>query len=115
MALMETDGADLVIRLSAMEQVFALRRSWRVPRSLIQSARMVDDLWPEARGLRLGTGLPYVILLGTTHYRGGRDFVAIYGRNPGVVLEFKKGAPYSRALLSHPDILLVEGLAAAPC
>jgi hypothetical protein len=50
-----------------------------------------------------GTGLPGVIALGTRRYKGGRDFVAVYGRSrEAVVVEFKAG-PYGRFVVTDPD------------
>ena len=43
------------------------------------------------KGVRApGTGIPYVILLGTMRYKGGKDFTAIYKRSPVTVYEFKE-------------------------
>ena len=42
------------------------------------------------RGIRApGTGIPYVIMLGTLWHRRGRDFCVVYKRRPVLVLEFR--------------------------
>lgn len=110
MATIDLDGSILRVRMGALEQVGALRRSWSVPIHALRSARWSDDLWREARGWRLGTGIPRTILLGSTHHRDGRDFVAIYGGS-GVILEFDKRAPYRRALISGGNESIVRDLA----
>lgn len=41
------------------------------------------------RGIRApGTGLPYLIMLGTMRHLRGKDFCVVYKRNPVLVLEF---------------------------
>ena len=42
------------------------------------------------RGIRApGTGIPYVIMLGTMRHPKGRDFCVVYKRRPVLVLEFR--------------------------
>jgi hypothetical protein len=42
------------------------------------------------RGIRApGTGIPYVILLGTMRYKKKKDFTAIYRRRPVDIYTFK--------------------------
>ncbi len=49
-----------------------------------------------------GTGIPWVIMLGTTRGSFGKDFCAVYGRAPAVVMELE-GAPFSRCLVTVPE------------
>jgi hypothetical protein len=68
------------------------------------------DPWRALRGLRApGTGLPGVIALGTWRRRGRKDFVALRGRGPGVVVHLRDG-PFGRLLVSAGD---AEAVAAA--
>jgi hypothetical protein len=44
------------------------------------------------RGVRApGTGIPYVVLLGTMRFKEGKDFTAIYKRKPVKIYEFSAG------------------------
>jgi hypothetical protein len=49
-----------------------------------------------------GTGIPGVIALGSFRGGFGRDFVAVYGHRPGVVVDLD-GAEYRRLLLTVAD------------
>lgn len=63
------------------------------------------------RGLRVGTGLPGVILLGrTVAWRCSADFVAVSGAGPALVVELRPHNRWGRLVLSTDG---VEELAAA--
>jgi hypothetical protein len=97
------DDGEVVVRLSWLEKLGAFRGDVRVPVSSVEAARVVEDPWRELRGIRApGTGLPGVIALGTRRGRFGRDFAAVYGKRPGVVIELRDG-PFSRLVVSSDD------------
>lgn len=60
--------------------------------------------WTERpwRRLRVGTGLPFVILVGRTCSRACTDSVAVY-RTPAVVLTLKPGARFRAVICSSAD------------
>ncbi len=100
MATMAVEGADLVVRLSALEMLGCLRGSLRVPLSTVRSATVETQPWPLVRGARMaGAGIPGVIALGTRRYRGGKDFVAVYGSRPVVRVELDQPASFTRLLV----------------
>jgi hypothetical protein len=110
MARLEVDGADVVVRLSWLERLGAFGAGPRVPVAAVTAVRVSADPWRELRGVRApGTGWPGVIALGTRVYKGGRDFAAVYGRRPAVVVELA-GAAYGRLVVSAAD---AEAAAAA--
>jgi hypothetical protein len=47
-----------------------------------------------------GTAIPFVVLLGTMRFRGGKDFIAIYRRKPVDIYEFSAGE-FKRWILSR--------------
>ncbi len=49
-----------------------------------------------------GTGIPGVIMLGTTRSKAFRDFDAVYRKRPGVVVELAD-APYSRFVVTSDE------------
>lgn len=100
MAQLVTEGSNLAIRMSQREEFFALKRSFTVPWSHVVNIAQVGDVWVHLRGLRApGTGFPGVIMLGTTRYQGKKDFCAVYGHKPGLVVTLV-GNAFERVLLS---------------
>jgi hypothetical protein len=103
MAGLEIDGVELAVRLSLLEQFGAFSRGPRVPIAAIAEVRTVPSAWRELRGLRApGTGWPGKIALGTWRGSGFKDFCAVYGRGPGVVVDLE-GAPWARFVVSADD------------
>jgi hypothetical protein len=97
------DGADLVVEMSEFERVEALHGDVRVPLAAVQAVRIVDDAWPELRGIRApGTGIPGVIAVGTRRGSFGKDFAAVHGRERAVVVDLA-GADYGRLVVTTPD------------
>jgi hypothetical protein len=63
---------------------------------------MVENPWHRSviKGFRApGAAIPFVVLLGTMRYRGGKDFTAIYKRRAVDIYEFKNSA-YRRWILT---------------
>lgn len=106
--LTDRDAPAVVLRLTPLERLGALMLGdVEVPLSQLASACAVDRPWRERpwRGLRVGTGLPYVVLLGRLVVWPGSpaDFAAVFGRGPALVLELLPGAPWRRVIASTPD------------
>jgi hypothetical protein len=102
-AELQIDGADLVLPLRAMEKAEGVHRDIRVPLSSVTAVRAVDDPWPELRGIRApGTGMPNVIAIGTRRGNFGKDFAAVHGKGPAVVVELE-GADYERLIVTLDD------------
>jgi hypothetical protein len=98
MARLLLEGNDLVLKLSFWEKVWSLHSNPRTPIGSVEKVEFVDTLWSSKvlRGVRApGTGIPYVVLLGTMRGRRYRDFVALKGRKMGVVLTFNS-TPFAR-------------------
>jgi hypothetical protein len=103
MAALIVDGADLVVQMSDLEKVEAVHVDIHVPLAAVHDVRAVDDAWPELRGIRApGTGIPRVIAVGTRRGSFGKDFAAVHGRGPAVVVELE-GAAYARLIVTTPD------------
>jgi hypothetical protein len=98
----ERRGQEVIVHLSLPEKVGALRGDLAFPRSAVVDVRPVQRADREVRGMRApGTALPGV-RLGT--WRVGhhaRDFIAVFGRGPGVVIELQ-GATFGRVVLTTP-------------
>ncbi len=103
MARLSVEGDELVLNLSGMEKVEGLHGDIRVPVSTVREVRSTDDPRSERRGIRApGTGIPGVIAVGTR--RGGaiKDFAAIHGHGPAVVVELE-GAEYGRLVVTEEN------------
>jgi hypothetical protein len=102
-AHLKIEGDELVLELSGLEKVEGIHGSIRVPLSKVRAVRYVDDTWPELRGIRApGTGLPGVIAVGTRRGSGIKDFAAVHGRGPGMVVEIE-GAEFERLIVSDDN------------
>jgi hypothetical protein len=114
-AALVIDNGELVLRLSPLQRLGALHGDIRVPLAAVERVEVSADPWRALHGLRApGTGLPGVIALGTWRRRGGKDFVALRGRGPGVVVHLRDG-PFGRLLVSARDAEAVACELRAAC
>lgn len=88
-ATVTVSDAGVTLELTRLERMYALRDGFTIPWNHIERAEYVRDPWLSARGWRVIAGVPGLFLLGTMRHRHGKDFVAIYLRRPGVVLELR--------------------------
>jgi len=104
MARLDYSGDSLVLRLSLLERFGAVvTHDIALPLVAIRSVRVSDDPWSELRGIRApGTGIPGVIALGTRRHSLGRDFAAVYGKGPAVIVELA-GVRFQRLVVSSSD------------
>jgi hypothetical protein len=101
MAHLDVAGGTLILHVSFLERLGGfVRGDARVPLTSVRAARVTNDPWGELRGIRMpGTGLPGKIALGTRRFSGGKDFVAVYGKGPAVIVELT-GVEFSRLVVS---------------
>jgi hypothetical protein len=111
MAWLDVAGDEVVLRLSVPERLAGfVRGDGRIPLTAIRDVRVSEDPWRERRGVRSpGTDWPRKVAVGTWRFPGGKDYVALRGRGPGVVLELQ-GFEFSRVLVSarEPQALAAE-------
>jgi len=99
--VIESSGV-LTLKLSRLEKIGALHGDISVPNNQLISKTEIPNPWTKEhlRGVRSpGTAIPYVILLGTMRFKGGKDFCAIYKRTPAMIYEFAD-APFKRWIVS---------------
>ena len=99
--IIEADGV-VTLKLSRLEKIGGLHGDISVASSQLISKIEVPNPWTKEhlRGVRApGTAIPYVILLGTMRFKGGKDFCAIYKRTPAMIYEFAD-APFTRWIVS---------------
>lgn len=103
MAVLVVEPAGLAVRLDGWERFGTFQGDFTIPWDHVIHAEAVSDIWPRVRGWRWpGIGIPHVLLLGRMRFRGGRDFCALRGQAPGVVLELRD-EPYDRLLATAPN------------
>src|SRR5271154_7465217 len=104
MARFDIAGGELILRLGVFERIGGfVHGDARIPLKNVRAARAVDKPWAELRGVRSpGTRLPHRMALGTWRFSGGKDFVALYGKKPGVVVDLY-GVEFSRLIVSTPQ------------
>ena len=103
MAKVFESSNQLHLKLSVLEKIFALHGDIWVDKRLLTKKVMVENPWRREviKGLRApGAAIPFVILLGTMRYRGGKDFTAIYNRKAVDIYEFKDSA-YKRWIVTN--------------
>ena len=103
MAELTFHDGTVTLAMSRLEHLEGFRGDLDAPVGSIRDVRAVADLWSELRGLRApGTGLPGVVAVGTRRGSFGKDFAAVHGRGPGVVVEFE-GDEFERWILTVED------------
>lgn len=94
MAHFERFGSYVILALTPREKFFGLHASPQAKFGEIISVRKVNKVWNNKvlKGIRApGTGMPWVIALGTWRYFHGKNFVAAYRNRPCYVITFNSG------------------------
>lgn len=110
MPTLELTDDQLIVRLTASEKLAAFQGDLKVNGIAIRGAAVADKKWWMTLGLRIGTGLPGVIIAGTFVKRGDRAFVS-WTRKQGLPLEITlaaKMAPHARGTKFTRIIIGVE-------
>ena len=99
------------LQLSPFEVLAAIHSSPEIALTEIGSVEIVSNPWTSQvlKGFRIGTGFPYLVLLGTMKYVKGKDFCAIYKRRPNAVITLKSG-PFKRWIFEIKDMSEIDAL-----
>ena len=113
MAHLQINDGRVRLNLSWLEAIGGLHSSLEVDISAIESVEVVPNPWTMQvlKGIRIGTGFPFLVLLGTMKYRGGKDFCAIYRRTPCAIITLKDG-PFKRWIFEIKDMGEIKALEA---
>ncbi|MGH2876633.1 MAG: hypothetical protein ACRDNJ_04465 [Solirubrobacteraceae bacterium] len=105
MAALEVQRDEMVVSLSPLERLAALRREVRVPLAALSSVEVDSAPWCAVRGIRVaGTGIPGVAVYGVRRMTGSApDFAAMHGRGPAIRVELAPGASFARLLVTVAD------------
>jgi hypothetical protein len=111
MAHLKILDGRLRLELSPLEVIGGLRISPEVDLADVLSVEVVPNPWSfqVIKGIRIGTGFPFLILLGIMKYRGGKDFCAIYRRRPSAIVTLKAG-PFKRWIFEIKDFSEIKAL-----
>ena len=112
MAHVVVDGAKVRLHLSVLEILGAFHSSPEVDLTEVESIEIEETPWVREvlKGFRApGTGFPFLIMLGTMRYRGGKDFVAIYRRKPAAVINIRSGE-FKRWIFEIKDMGEIDAL-----
>ena len=113
MAHLIVNGDRVRLELSLLEALGAIHSSPEIAISEIESIEIVANPWTSGvlKGVRIGTGVPFVVLLGTMKYLSGKDFCVIYKRRPNAVITMRSG-PFKRWIFEIKDMSEIEALQA---
>ena len=112
MAHLVISGETLQLKLSAFEMLGAFHSSPTANLSQVESLEVEENPWVREvlKGTRApGTGIPFVVMLGTMRYLKGKDFVAIYRRRPAAIITFTTGE-FKRWIFQIEDMGEIEAL-----
>jgi hypothetical protein len=114
MAHLVITGDRIRLNLSLLEMLGAFRASPEIALSEIGAVEVVPNPWTNQvlKGVRIGTGVPFVTLLGTMKYVGGKDFCVIYKRRPNAVITLKSG-PFKRWIFEIKEMREIDALKSA--
>jgi len=103
MATLRTDGSQLVVAMTRLERLAALHVDVRVPLGSVTAVGPTSSSRQLIHGLRApGTWIPGVALYGTIRHDGQRDFAALHGHGPAVVVDLVD-QPFRKLIVSVPD------------
>lgn len=105
-------GEKVRLNLSFLEIFGAFHNSPEVNISEIESIEIEENPWVREvlKGVRApGTGIPFVVMLGTMRYLQGKDFVAIYRRKPAAIVTLKSGK-FKRWIFEIKDMSEIDAL-----
>ena len=107
MAQVIEEGSELKLILSPLERLGALHGSMTLPKSALIRSYVMDTPWNRKDGMigvrAPGTGIPWLIMLGTLRGRGFKDFATVYGKGPANVYEFE-GQEFRRWIVTVREL-----------
>jgi hypothetical protein len=110
MAHVRTDDTTLVVALTPLERVLALRRRVAVPLSAVRQVDVLDDVIHQVHGLRpsqlklIGSYLPGRLAVGSFLAGGQRPAFIAARRSPSRGLRITpEGAKYSQLIIGLDD------------
>ncbi|MHC5796542.1 hypothetical protein ACVXZ4_10330 [Lacisediminihabitans sp. FW035] len=109
MAMFTVHGDELILELTGAEKIEAIHEDIRVPLSSVREVEILEDALDAFHGIRTGTGIPGVLVVGTIRWKSARAFVVVHHGHPrGVRVRLEK-SDYDQLIVGCDD---PEGVAA---
>jgi hypothetical protein len=104
MAELQIEGGELVLHLSGVEKLEAVRDDFRAPLSTVRAVEVLDDAHePADHGFKVGERLPAVSDVAVVRTGGQRVFAPIHRDTPrGVRIDFD-GTDYAAWIVGCSD------------
>jgi hypothetical protein len=103
MAELIIEGEDLVVRLSTVERLEAVHGEVRVPFASIKTVEVLDDAMGAIHGIRVGTGIPGSVAIGTFSSRTAKIFAVVHHDTPRGVRVTLEGDHFDELIVGCPD------------
>jgi hypothetical protein len=103
MADLVIDGDSLHLRLTSVEKAEAIHGDITVPLSSVVSAEALDNAIGAVHGIRVGTGIPGYMVVGTITDGSVKTFAVIHHRTPRGVLVRLSGASFDQLIVGNDD------------
>ena len=109
-AELTVQGDELVLSLNDVEKLEAVHGEVRVPVSSVRGVEILGDALGAVHGIRTGTGIPGVLVVGTIRNRGSKAFVVVHHGHPRGIRVDLEGTDYDELIVGCDD---PEALAAS--
>lgn len=103
MATLEIQAGRVRLRFSALERIGGLRKGAEVALEEIESVEVSSHPWREAKGVRVGTGFPGLVLLGTMLRKGKTTSWRSTEMRRFSSFAWRKARPTTAWLITVPD------------
>ena len=103
MAELVAEGSDLMVKLRTVEKVEAVHGEPRVPLSSVKKVEVIEDAIGAVHGIRVGTGIPGVVAIGTFTSRKAKIFAVVHHDTPRGVRVSLENAAYDELIIGCLD------------
>ena len=103
MAELSVEGDELVVRLRPVEKLEAVHGEVRVPLGSVKTVEVLDDAVHAVHGIRVGTGVPGSIAIGTFTSRDAHIFAVVHHDTRRGVRIGLEGAQFDELIVGCED------------